>query len=370
MHYARSAARALVPALLAGFMVTSCVPYGLYGDGTTPLTPPDAPNVEVASVRIADFPEPRTLATFVCAEYLGPLICQLIGPMTNPEDATFAFDLEMKLANENPIPLPLASALVAFTVYPGAAEERLGDLCLTFCADDTSCVQSADNCRDDRPEIRDWDDFAMATANFLIGIAVGEHTIRDLRVQMIPAGGELRMVVRMRLDPRQMITIITRVSRDLVNDLRARRIPSFEIPFRVEGSVWVDVENFGRIAAGFGPREGNWRPGQRLEGLADRIGGGSADGSAGTTSGGTGAATGGSTGATSGGENPGDSTASGSSGGMVHHSSGTSSAPAGGTSSGTSGGESTGGGTSGGSTSGSSSGSAGSGSTRPARPAD
>ena len=56
-----------------------------------------------------------------------------------------------------------------------------------------------------------------------------------------------------------MITLLREATRNLIDLLRNRQIPEFVIPYRIEGSVWVSVENFGRFAASFGPYGNEWR---------------------------------------------------------------------------------------------------------------
>jgi hypothetical protein len=36
------------------------------------------------------------------------------------------------------------------------------------------------------------------------------------------------------------------------------KVPRFAIPYSLDGSVWVNVENFGKIAASFGPVSGQF----------------------------------------------------------------------------------------------------------------
>ena len=43
-----------------------------------------------------------------------------------------------------------------------------------------------------------------------------------------------------------------------VNELKAGRLPTFTIPYRLEGTVWFDAGSIGRIAVGWGPTEGTW----------------------------------------------------------------------------------------------------------------
>ena len=154
----------------------------------------------------------------------------------------------------------MVSALVGFTAYPGTeANQTLGSVCMSFCADPNNCTQSLESCDSTEPEIRTRQDFAMAAANFLVATALGERSFSDLRIQTIPAGSELRFIIRLSLDPRQMIDLLREATLNLIELLRNRQIPEFVIPYSIEGSVWVSVENFGRFAASFGPYGNEWR---------------------------------------------------------------------------------------------------------------
>ena len=249
--------------LLASITLASALTSGCYGflpglEGTQ--APPDPPGVSVAEVRLTQMPDRRQLGAYYCAERLGRFLCGFIGDVPAESEIQFLFDLELVLTNRNPIPLPVVSALVGFTAFPETeANQTLGSVCMTFCEDPNNCAQSADACDSTEPEIRTRQDFAMAAANFLISTALGERSFSDLHVRTVPAGSELRFIVRLQLDPRQMITLLREATRNLIDLLRNRQIPEFVIPYRIEGSVWVSVENFGRFAASFGPYGNEWR---------------------------------------------------------------------------------------------------------------
>ncbi|MCA9534103.1 MAG: hypothetical protein KC593_10495 [Myxococcales bacterium] len=251
--------------LLATIALLSLLTTGCYGflpglEGTGTQRPPDAPGVSVAEVRLAQMPDRRQLGAYYCAERLGRFLCGFIGEVPTAEEINFQFDLELLLTNRNPIPLPVVSALVGFTAFPGTeANQTLGSVCMSFCEDPNNCAQSADACDSTEPEIRTRQDFAMAAANFLISTALGERSFSDLRVRTVPAGSELRFIIRLSLDPRQMIALLREATTNLIDTLRNRQIPEFVIPYRIEGSVWVAVENFGRFGASFGPYSNEWR---------------------------------------------------------------------------------------------------------------
>ncbi len=43
-----------------------------------------------------------------------------------------------------------------------------------------------------------------------------------------------------------------------MNQLKSGHRPNFEIPYKLEGTVWFDLGSFGRAAVGFGPASGVW----------------------------------------------------------------------------------------------------------------
>jgi len=237
----------------------SCAALGLGGTGSKiPNVKP--PKVDIAAVRMADMPSARDLASYYCAQYLGPLICRAFGPVPKTSDIHFAFDVELKLANSSSVPLPLVQTLFAFTAFPEEqGAQNLGTVCLSFCEDPNNCRQDANACRSDEPEIRDIRDFANAAAGFLISTALGERKFSDLRVRTIPPNDQMKMVVRLGLDPVQMVGLIRQFGKGELDQIRKGQIPEFTIPYEIEGTAWVSVESLGRLATGFGPAAGQWR---------------------------------------------------------------------------------------------------------------
>ncbi len=223
-------------------------------------TPPAPPEVRVAASRMVEAPTNRELAGWFCAEHAPPLICRVFGPV--PNNVRFVFDVELEIENRNAIPLPVASALFAFTAFPEAttlsgesATENLGSACVSFCEDPEHCEPDANACTSDEPEIRDAEDFANAALGFLIDVARGERRFQDLRVRTVAAQDRLRLVVRLEIAADQLTRLIRSVLRETINRVMRGEDVRFEIPYRLEGSVWVAVENFGRFAASFGPHD-------------------------------------------------------------------------------------------------------------------
>ncbi|MDH3654766.1 MAG: hypothetical protein OEN21_10895 [Myxococcales bacterium] len=250
-------AHVLLALLLAPLF--GCAALGLSGSGSKiPNVKP--PKVTIASVSMANMPSNRDLASYYCAQYLGPLICRAFGPVPKTSDIEFAFDVELALANSSTVPLPLVQTLFAFTAFPEAQDaQNLGTVCLSFCEDPDNCRQDANACRSDEPEIRDIRDFANAATGFLISTALGERKFSDLRVRTVPPNDEMKMVVRLGLDPLQMVGLIRQLGQGELERIKKGQIPEFNIPYEIEGTAWVSVESLGRLATGFGPAAGQWR---------------------------------------------------------------------------------------------------------------
>jgi hypothetical protein len=230
---------------------------------------PDPPQVRVADVRLVQSPTEVALGTALCAQLAteqrlpGALLCgALAGGMPGREELTFAFEVELEIDNPNRVPLPLAQALVGFRAWPEQADvtESLGVVCVSLCEDPEACPSAGpDACRSADPEIRDLGDFASAAAGFLIAVARGDREVAELRLRTVPPRESVRAVLRLELDPERMLGLVRRLSSGAVADVRAGRAPSLEVPYELEGSVWVGVEGFGRLAAGFGPHRDAWR---------------------------------------------------------------------------------------------------------------
>lgn len=248
---------ALFLAALCIVPLSSCSALGLSGGRIPDVKPP---NVRVSAVRVSELPTAQALASYYCAQYLGPLVCRVFGPVPRISDIDFAFDVELELANSSKVPLPLVQTLFAFTAFPEeTGSQNLGAVCMTFCEDPSNCRQDADACISDEPEIRDMRDFANAATGFLIATALGERKLSDLRVRTVPPNERLKMVVRLGLDPTQMVGLIRQYARGEIDRIREGRIPELRIPYEIEGTTWVAVESLGRLASSFGPTTGEWQ---------------------------------------------------------------------------------------------------------------
>lgn len=229
----------------------------LQGQGT-PV--PRAPRIVVAEVGLAGHPSAEIVARALCPQIAPVPVCLILGGAPSRAQLAITFAVQLDVTNENAIALPLVEALVAFTAFPGATGgQNLGAVCLSFCNDPATCPPAADACTAGGPEIRTVNDFAAASAGFLLAVATGQERMENLKIRTLAPNATTRVTVSLMLDPMQVVTLLARLGTDAVAQVKRGRVPEFVIPWQVEGSAWVAVERLGKIAAGFGPVQGAWR---------------------------------------------------------------------------------------------------------------
>ncbi len=221
---------------------------------------PIPPNVSVASVLLTHSPTERQIARAMCPQVANPLVCNLLGPAPTAQDMKFSFDVELDVENTNSIPLPITSALAAFTAFPAATgQQNLGAVCMSLCEDPNSCPQNAANaCESNEPEIRDIHDFAQAATNFLVAVVTGQERLENLRVRTVAPGAHTRVVFRLELNPEQVLALLRTVASDVVSQVASGRTPQIVIPYQVDGSIWITVEHFGRFAVTIPSYRNSW----------------------------------------------------------------------------------------------------------------
>jgi hypothetical protein len=266
--------RALLPlALLALLALLVVAPWlagctqlpGVLGPQAVPQPAP--PRVTVAGVTLVAFPAAQTVARALCPQVAPGPVCLMLGGAPSPAELRFVFDVALDVENANNFPFPMVEALAAFTAFPDAPEragdaggaQNLGAVCMSMCDDPGRCPQNAaDACSGGGANIRTREDFARAAAGFLLATATGQESLDNLRVKTVPAAGRARVVFRLELEPMVMVSLLARLAGDALAQVRRGNVPRFAVPYAIEGSVWVRVENFGKIGAGFGPVRGTW----------------------------------------------------------------------------------------------------------------
>jgi hypothetical protein len=249
----------------------SCAQLGLpplAAPGAVPITPPSVTFVGATLVRA---PSTQALAAHYCPELVqaplgtGPLLCrQAFGPPPPPSAMVVSFDLVFRVANPNQVPLPLASALVATTLFPASTGEKLGAVCVSICPEGAAgCTGEAPPgaCEASSRDVRSLNDFVDKSLPRLLiseGIALANGQAPSFTLPPITASSQVDVTVRYSFGPEQLLAVMRDLAAQSVNELKNGRLPTFTIPYRLEGTVWFDAGSIGRIAVGWGPTAGTW----------------------------------------------------------------------------------------------------------------
>jgi hypothetical protein len=87
---------------------------------------------------------------------------------------------------------------------------------------------------------------------------VGERRFEDLMVRTIDPSETLRFVATFTLDVEPALAVIEWAATEAVAAAQLGELPSFTIPYEVEGTLFVDVPDFGRFAGSFPATRGTW----------------------------------------------------------------------------------------------------------------
>jgi hypothetical protein len=259
MHRASLSTSLLAASALA---LTGCPQLTGMGPGG-PAAKPPIPEITVSQVVLESRPSDQRLAAYFCTQLTGGglagLACRVFGDIPGKNDLQFTFRVELAAKNPSPAPMPVVAAMIAFTAYPeSTGGQNLGSVCVQMCEDPNACPQAADACNSTDPQIHGINDFASAAAGFLISTALNGGPRESLRMPMVPAGGTLKFVAGLSLNVDQMLALIQRVAGDTLAQVKSGKMPTFIIPWAVEGSAWVTFQGFGRIGAAFPRQTGSW----------------------------------------------------------------------------------------------------------------
>ncbi len=231
----------------------------LPGGGTAAIKP-NPPNISVSAVALVSAPSNSALAKYYCPSVANGLVCRALGSAPTLADLKFVFDLQLAVENPNQVALPAAEAMVAFTAYPQSqSSSNVGAVCVALCPEGETCgPPPQDGCTGGDQGLKSMADYAGAAVGFLANVALGNTTVSDVKVRTIGAGETAMVNVRLELNPEAMVNLIKNVAGDTLSSIKRGSMPTFQIPFKLEGTVWVNIEAFGKIAAGFGPHEDTW----------------------------------------------------------------------------------------------------------------
>ncbi len=185
------------------------------------------------------------------------------GAPPTQDQMTVGFELRFKVKNENKFPVPVAELLTAATVFPAKTNQNLGAACIAFCGKeqpDCDGKPKPDSCQSKQTDIKSMDDFKQAAVNVLIakGIEYIEKGKVTFKAPEVVQDEEITIKARFEFGPTALLGVLKEVANQAVDQLKAGKDVEFRIPYRLEGTVWVDLGEFGRAAVGYGPASGEW----------------------------------------------------------------------------------------------------------------
>lgn len=231
------------------------------------------PTITFESATLVEAPSQREMEAYYCPEVVpdawgvsgsAATACRgFFGPRPSPQDMRVSFDLRFRVQNNHDAPVPLAEILTAATVFPEQTRQSLGAVCVKLCGDgDPTCTGAPgpDSCRGSERDIRSIEDFQQAAANFLLsqGLAMAAGQPPTFVAPKIAAAGDLVVTVRFSFGPEALLQTMRQVAEQAVEQLKKGQSVTFQIPYELEGTVWVDAGSFGRVAVSFGPQSGTW----------------------------------------------------------------------------------------------------------------
>lgn len=221
------------------------------------------PGVVYQDAVLVKHPSAREMARWGCFELLGDFACEAAGlNNVSRSKMQFSFDVVFDMSNNNEkIPIPLVEILLATTVYDG---ESLGAVCISFCDPDDSSCEPQSNAEgaceaDEAEEVNSLGDF-VPTVDQLHDIATGvlEDGIDNSEFRVIPAQSEIEAHILFDFDISTMLGILDDVLLDLGDDIIDGRSLGVDIPYTMDGTLFFNVPEMGRYAAGFGPISDDW----------------------------------------------------------------------------------------------------------------
>jgi len=252
--------RSVLPASLAfAVALTGCV-----GPET------QLPTVTYKSAELVQSPSQDMMAAYYCPQVVPDpfgwttAACALsFGAAPPSSEMVVAFNLQFNVHNPNHFPIPVAEMLTAVTLFPGQSSQPLGTSCVVFCSpDEPGCTgqPGPESCTAKSGDIRSLEDFTNATANLIVasGVSLLEGQAPSFKMPEVVQDGEAAIEARLAFGADPMLQALEQLAYQSVDQLALGEPPTFTIPYRIEGTVWLDVGSLGRVAVGFGPVDGSW----------------------------------------------------------------------------------------------------------------
>lgn len=229
-----------------------------------------APTIEYQGATLAQAPSQRMVAAYYCPQVVsdtlgaGGTLCELAFDAPPPASSmSVGFDLAFEVHNPNAFPVPVAEILTAVTIFPDATGQALGTSCVVFCsAEEVGCTgqPAPDSCTSRSGDIRSIEDFGGAATGLLLasGASLVAGEAPSFRKPEVIAGGDAIVNARFTFGTDPLLAALEQLALQSANELAAGQEVTFAIPYRVEGTIWLDVGSLGRVALGYGPVDGTW----------------------------------------------------------------------------------------------------------------
>jgi hypothetical protein len=225
------------------------------------------PTVTYQGAALAQSPSQEMMAAYYCPQVVSdPLSfgCSVFWPtLPVSSDMAVAFNLQFNVHNPNRFPIPVAEMLTAVTLFPGQSSQPLGTSCIVFCSpDEPGCTgqPGPDSCTAKSGDIRSIGDFTNATTNLIVasGVSLLQGQAPSFKMPEVVQDGEAAIEARFAFGADPMLQALEQLADQSVDQLAIGELPTFTIPYRIEGTLWLDVGSLGRVAVGFGPVDGTW----------------------------------------------------------------------------------------------------------------
>jgi hypothetical protein len=231
------------------------------------------PTVTYQGAALAQAPSQEMMAAYYCPQVVPPdpfglgltaaACAEAFGAAPPAPEMVVAFNLQFNVHNPNHFPIPVAEMLTAVTLFPGQSSQPLGTSCVVFCSpDESGCTgqPGPDSCTAKSGDIRSIGDFTNATANLIVasGVSLLEGQAPSFKMPEVVQDGEAAIEARFAFGADPMLQALEQLASQSVDQLADGTEPTFTIPYRIEGTVWLDVGSLGRVAVGFGPVDGTW----------------------------------------------------------------------------------------------------------------
>lgn len=251
--------RTLGPVIAAAWLFTGCAILEDVADGVK------APKSSLNRVDLLHAPTALELVSWQCEPLLGANFCGSLGLPATPtaDDLMYSFDLVFDVRNPNSkVPIPLVEVLIGMNVIDTA---NLGTACISFCDPDEEACEPAVNAEgacevDESDQLKGPEDL-IPTVDDLIDLAddaVSGELGENGAWRYIPGGSTVEAHIQFDLASDVMLQLADFLVEEALDDLIAGRNLKIDVPYATEGTVFFDVPELGRHAAGFGPWEDTW----------------------------------------------------------------------------------------------------------------